>query len=89
MNKARLEWVLSGLNRYKLTPTEDRFVKSIQQIFNEKNKLTDKEEEKLEGFYREKSRLVADRNLYSPKQYHGRRAGRSFKELAKNPTPEE
>jgi len=67
MNKARLEWILSGLNRYKLTPTEDRFVKSIQQIFNEKNKLTDKEEEKLEGFYREKSRLVADRNLYSPK----------------------
>jgi len=67
MNKARLEWILSGLNRYKLTPTEDRFVKSIQQVFGEKHMLTDKEEEKLEGFYREKSRLVADRNLYSPK----------------------
>ena len=67
MNKARLEWILSGLGRYKLSPAEDRFVKSIQQAFNEKNKLTDKEEEKLEGFYREKSRLVADRNLYSPK----------------------
>ena len=57
----------SGLNRYKLNPSEDRFVKSIQQVFNEKHMLTDKEEEKLEGFYREKSRLVADRNLYSPK----------------------
>jgi len=67
MNKARLEWILSGLDRYKLSPTEDRFVKSIQQVFNEKHMLTDKEEEKLEGFYREKSRLVADRNLYSPK----------------------
>jgi len=67
MNKARLEWILSGLNRYKLSPSEDRFVKSIQQVFNEKNMLTDKEEEKLEGFYREKSRLVADRDLYSPK----------------------
>ena len=67
MNKARLEWILSGLNRYKLTPTEDRFVKSIQQTFNDKNMLTDKEEEKLESFYREKSRLVADRDLYSPK----------------------
>jgi hypothetical protein len=67
MNKARLEWILSGLNRYKLSPTEDRFVKSIQQVFDEKKMLTDKEEQKLEGFYREKSRLVADRNLYSPK----------------------
>jgi hypothetical protein len=67
MNKARLEWILSGLDRYKLNPSEDRFVKSIQQVFNEKHMLTDKEEEKLEGFYREKSRLVADRNLYSPK----------------------
>jgi hypothetical protein len=67
MNKARLEWIMSGLGRYKLNPAEDRFVKSIQQAFNEKNKLTDKEEEKLEGFYREKSRLIADRNLYSPK----------------------
>ena len=67
MNKARLEWILSGLDRYKLSPTEDRFVKSIQRTFNEKNMLTEKEEEKLEGFYREKSRLIADRNLFSPK----------------------
>ena len=67
MNKARLEWILSGLGRYKLNPIEDRFVKSIQQAFNEKNMLTKKEEEKLEGFYREKSRLIADRNLFSPK----------------------
>ncbi len=67
MNKARLEWILSGLDRYKLSPSEDRFVKSIQQVFGEKHMLTDKEEEKLEGFYREKSRLIADRNLFSPK----------------------
>jgi len=67
MNKARLEWILSGLDRYKLSPVEDRFVKSIQRAFNEKNMLTEKEEEKLEGFYREKSRLIADRNLFSPK----------------------
>jgi len=67
MNKARLEWILSGLGRYKLNPIEERFVKSIQQAFNEKNMLTKKEEEKLEGFYREKSRLIADRNLFSPK----------------------
>ena len=67
MNKARLEWIMSGLGRYKLNPAEDRFVKAIQQVFNEKHMLTDKEEEKLESFYREKSRLVADRDLYSPK----------------------
>ena len=67
MNKARLEWILSGLDRYKLSPSEDRFVKSIQRTFNEKSMLTQKEEERLEGFYREKSRLIADRNLFSPK----------------------
>ncbi len=67
MNRARLEWILSGLRRYRLSPSEDRFVKSIEQTFNDKNMLTDKEEEKLEGFHREKSRLVADRDLYSPK----------------------
>ena len=28
MNKARLEWVMSGLNQYALTQVEDRFLKT-------------------------------------------------------------
>jgi len=66
MNKERLDWVVSGLNRYNLTKKEGQFVKSAEQDFNEKNMLTEQQEEKLESLYKEKSRLIPNRNYFSP-----------------------
>jgi len=68
MDQERLMWVMSGLNRYKLTEKEDQFVKSAEQDFNQKNMLTEQQEEKLEGLYKEKSRLIPNRNYFSPKE---------------------
>ncbi len=68
MNKERLDWVVSGLNRYNLTKKEDQFVKSAEQDFNEKNMLTEQQEEKLESLYKEKSRLIPNRNYFSPRE---------------------
>jgi hypothetical protein len=68
MNKERLDWVVSGLNRYNLTKKEDQFVKSIEDDFNQKNMITEQQEEKLESLYKEKSRLLPNRNYFSPKE---------------------
>jgi hypothetical protein len=68
MNKERLEWVMSGLIRYNLTKNEDQFVKSAEYDFNQKNMLTEQQEERLEGLYKEKSRLIPNRNYFSPKE---------------------
>jgi DNA repair ATPase RecN len=68
MNKERLEWIMSGLNRYKLPEKEDQFVKSTEHDFNQKNMLTEQQEEKLEILYKEKSRLIPNRNYFSPKE---------------------
>ena len=53
MNKERLDWVMSGLNRYKLTQKEDQFIKSTEEDFNLKNMITEQQEEKLENLYKE------------------------------------
>ena len=68
MNKERLEWVLSGLNRYKLTQKEDQFVKSTEYDFNQKNMITEQQEEKLESLYKEKSKFMPNRDYFSPKE---------------------
>jgi DNA repair ATPase RecN len=68
MNKERLEWVMSGLNRYKLTQKEDQFIKSAEQDFNQKSMLTEQQEGKLESLYKEKSRFLPNRNYFSPKE---------------------
>jgi len=68
MEKERLEWIMSGLNRYKLAAREDQFVKSVEQNFNQKNMLTEQQEEKLESLYKEKSKLIPNRNYFSPKE---------------------
>lgn len=68
MNRERLDWVVSGLNRYKLTQKEDQFVKSAEQDFNQKDMLTEQQEERLESLYKEKSRLIPNRNHFSPKE---------------------
>ena len=59
---------MSGLNHYKLTASEDQFVKSVEQGFNQKNMLTEQQEEKLESLYKEKSKLIPNRNYFSPKE---------------------
>ena len=56
MNKERLEWVLSGLSQYKLTKNEDEFIKSAAGDFDQKQMLTDHQEERLENLYKEKSK---------------------------------
>jgi hypothetical protein len=68
MNKERLEWVISGLNRYKLTQQEDQFIKSLEDDFNQKSRITEQQEEKLESLYKEKSRFLPNRNYFSPKE---------------------
>jgi len=62
MNKERLEWIISGLNQYKLTKNEDQFVKSALGDFDQKQMLTDHQEERLESLYKEKSRLKPNKN---------------------------
>jgi hypothetical protein len=57
MNKARLEWVMSGLNQYALTTAEDVFLKTVSTDFDKNQGLTDRQEERLETLYKEKSKL--------------------------------
>jgi hypothetical protein len=56
MNKERLEWVISGLNQYRLTKNEDQFIKSASVDFDQKQMLTERQEERLENLYKEKSK---------------------------------
>ena len=68
MNKERLEWVMSGLNQHALTKTEDQFVKTALEDFEKKHALTELQEERLESLYKEKSKLIPNRNYFSPKE---------------------
>jgi hypothetical protein len=56
MNKERLEWVMSGLNQYKLTENENQFIKSASVDFDQKQMLTERQELRLENLYKEKSK---------------------------------
>ncbi len=66
MNKARLEWVISGLKQYTLTPGEDLFVKTVLADFDRNQALTAQQEERLENLYKEKSRLVPNKKSNEP-----------------------
>jgi len=68
MDRERLEWIMSGLTRYHLTKNEDQFVISAERDFNQKNMLTEHQEIRLENLYKEKSRLIPNRNYLSPKE---------------------
>lgn len=70
MNKARLEWVISGLNQYALTKNEDQFIKTAQEYFDKNQLLTDSQETRLETLYKEKSQLTPNKkaDLYSFKE---------------------
>ncbi|HYA94526.1 MAG TPA: hypothetical protein VEK32_23810 [Thermodesulfobacteriota bacterium] len=62
MDKERLEWVISGLNRYRLTKSEDEFIKSASGDFDKKQMLTERQEERLENLYKEKSKSKPNKN---------------------------
>ncbi len=61
MNKERLEWVMSGLSQYKLTENENQFIKSASVDFDQKQTLTERQEQRLENLYKEKSRLTPNK----------------------------
>ena len=57
MNKDRLDWIVSGLNQYKLTKNEDQFIKTTLEDFNQKQAITENQEARIENLYKEKSKL--------------------------------
>jgi len=62
MNKERLEWVMSGLNQHALTKTEDQFIKTALEDFEKNHALAELQEKRLESLYKEKSKLVPNKN---------------------------
>jgi hypothetical protein len=67
MNKARLEWVMSGLNQYALTQAEDQFLKTALEDFDKNHGLTECQENRLESLYKEKSKMIPNKTQVSPK----------------------
>ncbi len=63
MDKARLDWVMSGLNKYALTKSEDQFLKIALQDFDKEHVLTERQEERLERLYKEKSQSIPNKKL--------------------------
>ncbi len=63
MNKARLDWIMSGLNKYALTKYEDHFLKAALEDFDNKHTLTEQQEERLERLYKEKSQSNPNKKL--------------------------
>lgn len=61
MNKARLDWVISGLNQYALTKSEDQFLKTALEDFDRNQALTERQEERLENLYKEKSLSIPNK----------------------------
>ncbi len=61
MNKARLEWVISGLSQYGLSSGEDLFLKTVSADFDKNQGLTAYQEERLETLYKEKSQLAPNK----------------------------
>ena len=53
---------MSGLDQHVLTKTEDQFVKTALEDFEEKHELTELQEERLESLYKEKSKLIPNKN---------------------------
>jgi hypothetical protein len=61
MDKARLEWVMSGLNQYALTQAEDQFLKTASEDFEKKRALTVPQEDRLESLYKVKSQSIPNK----------------------------
>jgi hypothetical protein len=77
MNKDRLEWVMSGLNKYALTTAEDLFLKTASADFDRNQALTEHQEERLENLYKEKSKLIPNKraDYCSPKKSSPKKTG--------------
>ena len=56
MEPRRLSYVVSRLNRFKLTRSENRFVELLKSSFREKPELTEEQETILQALYTEKLR---------------------------------
>ncbi len=63
LNKDRLDWIMSGLNKHALTKYEDHFLKSALEDFDKNHALTEQQEERLEKLYKEKSQLNPTKGL--------------------------
>ena len=61
MNKDRLDWVMSGLNQYAMTKTEDQFLKTTVENFDKNQALTEGQEKRLETLYKAKSQLAPNK----------------------------
>ena len=61
MNKARLDWVMSGLNQYALTQAQDQFLKTALGDFDKNHALTERQEDRLESLYKEKSQSIPNK----------------------------
>jgi O-methyltransferase involved in polyketide biosynthesis len=86
MNQARLEWIMSGLSRYKLTENEDQFIESAAGDFAQKQTLTERQEERLENLYKEKSKSKPNKHSsdYFSFQETGPQKAKSPRALAKD-----
>jgi hypothetical protein len=74
MNRARLEWVMSGLNQHALTKVEDHFLKGVSADFDKHQAITEHQEERLELFYRQKSQLIPNKNRFAFKESSPKKA---------------
>jgi hypothetical protein len=61
MNRARLDWVISGLNQYALTQAEDQFLKTALEDFDKNQALTERQEDRLESLYKVKSLSIPNK----------------------------
>jgi hypothetical protein len=61
MNKARLDWVMSGLNQYALTQAENQFLKTAVEDFDKNQALTERQEDRLESLYKVKSQSIPNK----------------------------
>jgi len=85
MNKERFGWVMSGLDQHALTKTEEQFVKTALEDFEEKHGLTKLQEKRLGSLYKEKSKLKPNKhssNYFSFKESSPKK-GRPLKSRAK------
>ncbi|HXX36434.1 MAG TPA: hypothetical protein VEM15_18360 [Thermodesulfobacteriota bacterium] len=74
MNKARLDWVMSGLNQHALTKAEDLFLKTASADFDKNQALTERQEERLESLYKEKSQSIPDKHHFAFKESSPKKA---------------
>lgn len=56
MTKDRLKWIISGLDFNSLSEWEEKFVESTEKYFKTHGDLTEKQEDKLEEIFKEKTR---------------------------------